>query len=102
MRLIELDGKNWQTILDFDNALLRALGAPGQHGASIDAMIDSMIWGEVNDVEPPYTIRLVNTAGLPKEIREYIKALREALVEARANRRAQEGHDADVNFEIAS
>lgn len=102
MRLVELDGRDWRTILDFANALLPALGAPGGHGASVDAMIDSMIWGEINDIEPPYTVRLINTAGLPKEIRQYLETLREALAEARLDRRNREGHDIEVNFQIAS
>ena len=102
MRVIELNGENWRTILDFANALLRSLGAPDRHGASIDAMIDSMIWGEINDVKPPYAVRLVNTAGLPKEVREYLETLRGALMDARLDRRSREGHDVEVNFEIAS
>ena len=102
MRLIELDGKNWQSVLDFYDALLTALGSPDWHGASIDAMINSMIWGEINEVEPPYTIRLVNTRRLPKEIRDEIELLKQELEKARLDHRDREGHDVQANFEIAS
>jgi RNAse (barnase) inhibitor barstar len=58
MRWIELDGGSWTTALDFYTALLGALGAPKGHGRNINALIDSMIWGGMNAVEPPYTIRI--------------------------------------------
>ena len=60
MRTIRLNAENWKTVLDFYDALLAALGAPDWHGASIDAMIDSMIWGGINDVDPPYTVQIQN------------------------------------------
>lgn len=102
VEIIELDGKNWQSILDFYDALRTVLGSPDWHGAGIDAMIDSMIWGEINEVEPPYTVRLVNTRQLPKEIRDEIELLKQELETARLDHRDREGRDVQANFEIAS
>lgn len=45
MRIIDLNAENWKSILDFYDALLPALGAPAWHGHSVNAIIDSMIWG---------------------------------------------------------
>ena len=53
MRIIDLSATNWKSTLDFYDALLAALGAPRGHGKSVDALIDSMVWGGMNKVEPP-------------------------------------------------
>jgi RNAse (barnase) inhibitor barstar len=100
MRIIELDAAEWKTLLDFYNALLQALGAPKGHGCSIDALLDSMVWGGMNSVEPPYTIRIRNTRGLAPDIREAIDLLALYIPEDRAAYRAREGEDVDVNVEI--
>jgi hypothetical protein len=54
MRIIELDTLNWRTGLDFYRHLLAALGAPKGHGHNLNAVVDSMIWGGMNTVEPPF------------------------------------------------
>jgi len=53
---IELDASQWKTGLDFYDALLTALGAPHWHGRSVDALIDSMVYRDINTIESPYTI----------------------------------------------
>ena len=50
MRVITLDAINWKNILDFYVDLLAALEAPAWHGRSINALIDSMIWGRINPI----------------------------------------------------
>jgi hypothetical protein len=96
LRIIELDATNWATVLDFYAALLAALGAPAWHGRSIDALVDSMIWGGINAVEPPYTIRVRGLAGCSKEIVEEVELARTALNDARAEFRSLRGHDVEV------
>jgi hypothetical protein len=100
MRIIELDAPNWRTPLDFYNALLVALGAPYWHGRSLDAVIDSMIWGQINAVEPPYTIRILGTQELTEDVRDELEAVKLALEEARGEFRTRRGHDAEIAFEI--
>lgn len=56
MNVIELDASGWLTPLDFYDALLASLGAPEWHGRNINALIDSMIVGDINSVEAPYRV----------------------------------------------
>jgi hypothetical protein len=101
MRIIDLDGRRWRTALDFYQALLPALGAPSWHGESIDALIDSMVWGEINAVEAPYVVRIFNVEGLAQEVRDHIELASRAVEEGRADFRARKGYDVDVRVEIA-
>jgi RNAse (barnase) inhibitor barstar len=48
MRIIKLDARQWKTPLDFYDALLSALEAPEWHGRSINALIDSLWFGEIS------------------------------------------------------
>lgn len=100
MRIIHLDATKWKTVLDFCRALRAAIGAPNYHGNSPDAFIDSMIWGGINAVEPPYTIRISGTAMLPKDVREYIELVKQALAEGRLDYQRREGRDVEVAIEI--
>ena len=100
MRIIQLDATKWKTVLDFCRALLAAIGAPEWHGKSPDAFIDSMIWGGINAVEPPYTIRISGTVMLPKDVREYIEVVKQALARGRLDYQRRQGGDVDVGIEI--
>jgi barstar (barnase inhibitor) len=90
---IDLDASKWKTLLDFYDALLSALGAPEWHGRSINALIDSMIGGDINKIEPPYIIRVRSTASLPKDLRDEIERVRQYLQKHRADQNA-------IRFEI--
>lgn len=100
MREINLDASKWTTLLDFYDALFDALGAPDWHGRSINALIDSMIWGGINRIEPPYLIRVRGTAHVPSALQDQIERARDYLLEARAEIRARRGRDVGLNFEI--
>lgn len=65
MKIIELDASGWLTPIDFYDALLASLGAPKRHGKNINALIDSMIVGDINSVEAPYRVVVtgLNKAG---------------------------------------
>lgn len=58
MKTIEIDGRQWRDPLDFYKGLLAALRAPDWHGRNINALIDSIIVGSINEIEPPYRIRV--------------------------------------------
>jgi RNAse (barnase) inhibitor barstar len=79
MQLLELDAKNWKSVRDYVDALRAVLGSPEWHGNSVDAFIDSMVCGDINKVEPPYTIRIKNTKSLPADILDEINYLKNAL-----------------------
>ena len=76
VRIIPLDAHGWRARSDFYDALLSALGAPERHGDSVDALIDSIIVGDMNDVEPPFRVE-VN--GLSKAASVAVDALTFAL-----------------------
>ena len=99
-KLIKLDAANWKNALDFYNALLLALGAPEWHGRNINALMDSMIWGEINDVEPPYKVQIYSTKNLPADVTQELKWVEESLAEQRAYCIATRGHDVQADFEI--
>jgi RNAse (barnase) inhibitor barstar len=99
MHDIELDATNWTTLDDFYKALLSKIGAPKFHGRNINALVDSMIWGGINKVEPPYTIRIRGVAQLPKGVRDHVELARSTLQKGRAEFRGRKGHDVQVQFE---
>ncbi len=99
MRIIEIDGKNCKTLLDFYDMLLAALGAPARHGRNVNALLDSMVWGGMNAVEPPYTVRIRGTSNLPKEIHSEIEILKKGLDLARADFLNRQGHEVEVYLE---
>jgi hypothetical protein len=98
MRIIELDATKWNTVLDFYHALLAAIGAPKWHGISPDALVDSMIWGGINAVDPPYTIRISGVSSLSKEVREEIELAKEDLANGRDYRKRHKDEDVEVSI----
>jgi len=79
MRIIELDAKSWKTCEDYASALRTALGSPEWHGSSVDAFLDSMVYGGMNEINPPYKIVIKNTKNLSEAIIEEIEALKKNL-----------------------
>lgn len=100
MRIINLNATDWKTVTDFYDAVLAAVGAPKWHGVSPDALIDSMVFGGINSVEPPYAIRISGTANLPPDVREELEVAKEALEEGRKDFRGLKGRDVEVGIEI--
>lgn len=101
MRIIELKADNWKSVLDFYRDLLAALEAPAWHSASIDAAIDSIVWGGINKVQPPYQIRVTGAHKLSPEIRKTIEILSKEIEEQRADHRRQHDKDVEVSLEIS-
>ena len=93
MHTFRLDASNWKSILDFYYELLPALGAPIWHGWGINALIDSMIYGDINKIVPPYAVQIVNTKSLPKDLVDEIRFVIYALNSAGAT---QEGISLEI------
>jgi hypothetical protein len=72
LRVVELDPTGWTDELDFCRALKAALGSCEGHGDSPDAFNDSMVWGGMNRLEPPCVIRIMRSAVMPQEVRDYV------------------------------
>jgi hypothetical protein len=102
MRLIELDGKRWNSPLDFLRSLKAALGSPEGHGMSPDAFVDSMIYGGMNSIEPPYVVRITNISGVPKEVADCISLMISVLQEARQERLQRRGDDIEISIEAVN
>lgn len=100
MRIIELDATHWKRWEDFYDALLTALGAPDFHGRCTNALIDSMIWGGMNAIDPPYKIMIRNMRDAPNEVAEAVIEAKDALSRGRADFQARKGQDVIVDFEI--
>ena len=100
MRIIKLDATKWNTFDDFYNALLPSVGAPDWHGQNLNALVDSMIWGGINAIEPPYIVRITGAAKLPKNIRDHIETAKTALAQGRTDYQKLRGGDINVAIEI--
>lgn len=100
MKIIDLDAASWKNVLDFYDAVLAAVGAPKGHGRNPNALVDSMVWGGMNTVEPPYTIKISRTESLPKDVREHIDLVEGDIAKARMEHRKQQGNDVDVSIKI--
>jgi hypothetical protein len=102
MRLIELDGGEWKTPLDFLQSLADAIGSPEWHGMSPDAFVDSMIWGGINSVQPPYTVQIKNIANAPTEVADFVSLMASVIKEARQERFQRRGDNIEVNISTES
>jgi RNAse (barnase) inhibitor barstar len=82
VKVISLDAGGWTDWSDFYDALFAGLGSPHWHGKNLDALIDSMIHGGINEIEPPYRIVVANVskagAGARSELAAAIMALGDA------------------------
>jgi len=100
LQVIELDAGGWHTLNDFISALKAAIGAPEWHGSTIAAFLDSMIAGSINTLEPPYVIKVVNSANLKEDVAALIRDLSSAIEETRARRLTRTGEDVAVSLEF--
>lgn len=98
--MIELDASHWRNVLDFYGALKKALGSPEGHGSSPDAWVDSMIYGGMNAVEPPYIVRIIGTADCPAGLLKEINLLADVIRDARAWKLQHYAKDVEVGFRI--
>ena len=81
---IELDGSHWASKGDFYDALLPAIGAPPWHGRNLAALNQSIRAGKINDIRPPYTVRIRGAATMQPDAREMVNRFAELLAERRA------------------
>lgn len=100
MRYIELSARNWKTVLDFYCDVLAALGAPEWHSKSINGMVDSMVWGGINTVHPPYIVRIRGMKRLPEAVRREIEILEKEIAKQRTVHLRRHKKDVEVEFEL--
>jgi RNAse (barnase) inhibitor barstar len=73
MKEITLDATTWSDRDDFYDALLPALGAPEWHGRNLDALSDTLGEDGINEVKPPFHIRIISVASVSLELLSYLK-----------------------------
>lgn len=84
MRTISLDASDWKTVDDFYTAFFAAVGAPAWHGRNMDAVEESIITGEINQIEFPYDIHILGGANVPEDVRRVLEHLDDIFQKARA------------------
>ncbi|MEO7658643.1 MAG: barstar family protein [Pyrinomonadaceae bacterium] len=93
MKAIELNARSWQTADDFYISLLPNLGAPQWHGHNLDALWDSIARGGINEVDPPFVVRVVNLNRT--ELKEYLLSVQRMFREAK-----EEGIDIELELPL--
>ena len=97
-RVIDVDASQCKLRTGLYDAILPLLGAPEWCGANMNALTESIICGEINAVEPPYTLRIFGTANLPPRVAEELGWLKEDVADGREV--VQERHGRDVDVEL--
>jgi len=110
MQTVELDASSWTHVTDVYGAIYEALGSP-YSACNINALLEGLYWDHAFDalngtdncasykVRPPFTIKVVNTAGVQTDIVEQLRLLRQCLAEAHQWFR-QEWNGKDVEVEV--
>jgi len=93
MRVVELDVGTCTTVEQLYGAIGLVLGAPKGAGKNINALIDSMVHGGINSIDPPYRLRITGAGGIPPAVKEEMDRIVKAIKMA-------QGTDNDVEFQI--
>jgi hypothetical protein len=99
MQVIDLDASKCATVKAFCAELKTIIGATyGGHGDSLESFIDSMIWGTMGDLTPPYTIRVKGVT--PGPVEDYARALSNAIGQARIDLTTRGKPDVEVVLQV--
>lgn len=100
MRMIEIDAAACATVKDFCKVLKEEIRAMPGHGDSLEAFVDSMIWGAagMSTLPPPYTVRVRGLRGGP--VAAFVRDLSNALGQARMDRRDRKGEDIEIMLQM--
>lgn len=79
---ILLDWREIKTFDDFFESFLPQVKAPSWHGKNMNALRDSIIVGDINGVEPPFSVININLSELQENAREVYEAVTEVFDEA--------------------
>ena len=91
MKKLVLDGADCKTKDDFYDTFFKAVGAPSWHGRNFNALRDSLVTGQINEVELPYTIYLSGFDKMPAEVCAIVKSFCSLIKECHS-----EGREVDV------
>lgn len=81
---------NWEEIKSFDDffdSFLPQVKSPDWHGRNLNAFRDSIITGDINQIEPPYCIINAGIKDMKAEAKEVYIAVEEIFLEAKESGR---------------
>lgn len=98
MKTVEIDASRCWNAKEFARLLQDAIQALPGHGSSIESFVDSMVFGTMSELSPPYTIAVLGE--LRPEVRAFAADLSNAIGQARLERRTRRGDDVEVILKI--
>ena len=98
MKTVEIDATRCANPKAFARLLQEAIQAIPGHGSSIEAFVDSMVFGTMSELSPPYTIVVTGDLKLP--VRAFAAELSNAIGQARLERRTRRGDDVEVVLKV--
>jgi len=88
---VVIDWNEVQSVEGFYDNFLPKIEAPDWHGRNLNALRDSIVTGDVNGIEPPYTIQSINNNCIPENLISFQSKIFAILEEA-----IREGRDINV------
>jgi RNAse (barnase) inhibitor barstar len=79
MQEIQLDGTAWNTEDDFFTAFLSAVRTPDWHGHNLDALNDSIGAGDINEVNPPFLVKIRGSASMKPEAKQMVERFQQLI-----------------------
>ena len=83
---IILDWAKVSTEKEAYSALFSQLKAPSWHGTNLDALWDSIANGDINEIEPPFTLVIRNERLINEHETEFGNKIRSLFIEASKKR----------------
>ena len=81
--VISIDWGEVSTEIEFFEIFLPQVKAPNWHGRNLNALADSIVTGDINGTEPPYTICNIGTESVSGNIKSFQVEVFEIFQEAR-------------------
>ena len=100
MNVIEIDASRCWNRKEFARLLQETIQALPGHGSSVEAFVDSMVFGAMSELSPPY--RIVVLGELRPEVRAFAADLSNAIGQARLERRSRRGDDVAVSLKVGA
>jgi hypothetical protein len=97
MQVIELDGSEWSGRLALFDALAEALRVCAGHGRGFDAFEDSVFYGGMSEVEPPFHVVVMNC---PVAFEADVEQMKRGWAHQRQWKLANYGEDVEATIEL--
>lgn len=97
MKVVPLDASGVKTAKQFAKLLQEAIDAIPGHGSSVESFVDSMVFGTMSNLAPPYRIEVTGASG---EVEAFAHRVAEAIGQARVERRTRRGEDVEVSLRL--